>query len=47
MVSIAPSDGPIAYHLYDAESGQSQFLFPHRKQLAALPSGKLAPMEPF
>lgn len=47
IVSVAPSDGPIAYHLYDAESGSSQFLFPHRKQLAALPSGTLAPMEPF
>lgn len=47
IVSVAPSDAAIAYHLYDAESGTTRFLFPHRRQLAELDPGTLAPMEPF
>ncbi|MFZ0161630.1 MAG: S9 family peptidase [Kineosporiaceae bacterium] len=46
-VTVAPSDGPIHFWLYDAQTGQSRHLFPHRRSLADLPEGTLAPMEPF
>lgn len=44
LVSLAPSDGPVHYWLYDRGTGQSRYLFPHRAELADAP---LAPMEPF
>ncbi len=56
-VSVAPSDGPVHFWLYDAhaldagrpeaEADATRYLFPHRGDLAALPEGTLAPMEPF
>jgi len=46
-VSLSPSDGPIDHYLYDTTSGEARHLFAHRAQLAALPDGTLAPMEPF
>jgi len=47
LVTIAPSDGPIHYWVYDTTTGTADYLFPHRTDLAALPAGSLAPMEPF
>jgi len=44
LVSVAPSDGPVAYYTYDRGSGDTTFLFHHRE---ALTSYELAPMEPF
>ncbi|WP_218566437.1 alpha/beta hydrolase family protein [Vallicoccus soli] len=44
LVSVAPSDGPVAYHLYDRSTGEARFLFTHRAELA---EQVLAPMEPF
>src|SRR5215210_48396 len=44
LVAIAPSDGPIRYHLYDRSSGDSTYLFAHKE---ALDQYELAPMEPF
>jgi len=44
LVSIAPSDGPVAYYTYDRGSGEATFLFHHREELT---SYELAPMEPF
>ena len=38
------SDGPVAYHLFDRETGESRFLFHHQPQLAGY---ELAEMEPF
>ncbi len=37
-------DGPVAYHLFDRESGESRFLFHHQPQLAEY---ELSAMEPF
>ena len=51
VVSVAPSDGPVHFWLYDTTVGPdrkaARYLFPHRSELAALPAGTLAPMEPF
>jgi dipeptidyl aminopeptidase/acylaminoacyl peptidase len=44
LVSVAPSDGPVAYHVYDRSSGGTTFLFHHRP---ALSEYTLAAMEPF
>lgn len=44
LVSVAPSDGPVHYHLLDRSTGEARYLFPHR---AALTDYDLAPMEPF
>lgn len=44
LVSVAPSDGPVDYWLYDRASGDVRFLFPHRSDLR---EHTLAPMEPF
>ncbi len=66
-VSVAPSDGPVHFWLYDTAASDPeavlpsagaavttgaapdavQYLFPHRADLAELPAGTLAPMEPF
>ncbi|HYY09490.1 MAG TPA: prolyl oligopeptidase family serine peptidase, partial [Kineosporiaceae bacterium] len=43
-VTLAPSDGPVRYFVYDRATGESRYLFPHRAELEGLP---LAPMEPF
>jgi dienelactone hydrolase len=44
LVSVAPSDGPVDYWLYDRAGGDVRFLFPHRSDLR---EHTLAPMEPF
>ena len=44
IVSISPSDGPVHFWLYDTQSGEGRYLFPHRGELVGQP---LAPMEPF
>ena len=44
LVSVAPSDGPVAYYTYDRDSGDTTFMFHHREELT---SYELAPMEPF
>ena len=44
LVSVAPSDGPVAYYTYDRGSGETTFLFHHREELTKY---ELAPMEPF
>ena len=44
LVTLAPSDGPVAYYTYDRDSGETQFLFHHK---AALVEHTLAPMEAF
>ena len=44
LVSMAPSDGPVAYYTYDRASGEATFMFHHREELT---SYELAPMEPF
>jgi len=44
LVSVAPSDGPTAYYMYDRGSRDATFLFHHRAQLTEY---DLAPMEPF
>jgi dipeptidyl aminopeptidase/acylaminoacyl peptidase len=44
LVTLAPSDGPVAYYTYDRDSGETTFLFHHKE---ALTSYELAPMEPF
>jgi dipeptidyl aminopeptidase/acylaminoacyl peptidase len=44
LVSVAPSDGPTRYHLYDRAAGESRYLFAHQD---ALDDYQLAPMEPF
>ncbi|PID52957.1 MAG: S9 family peptidase [Micrococcales bacterium] len=46
-VSVAPSNGAVQYWIYDSSCGQATFLFPHRQDLADLPTGSLAPVEPF
>ncbi len=44
LASIAASDGPIRFHLYDRDSGQTTYLFAHKD---ALDDYELAAMEPF
>ena len=44
LVSVAPSDGPTRYHLYDRGTGETTYLFAHKE---ALDDYELAPMEPF
>ncbi len=44
LVSVAPSDGPVAYYTYDRGSGEATFMFHHREELTEY---ELAPMEPF
>jgi dipeptidyl aminopeptidase/acylaminoacyl peptidase len=44
LVSVAPSDGPVRYHLYERSAGTTTYLFAH---LDALEDYELAPMEPF
>ncbi|MEP6760233.1 MAG: prolyl oligopeptidase family serine peptidase [Sporichthyaceae bacterium] len=44
LVSVAPSDGPTRFHLYDRDSGDTTYLFAHKD---ALDDYELAPMEPF
>ncbi|MGN6330971.1 MAG: S9 family peptidase [Motilibacteraceae bacterium] len=44
LVSTAPSDGPLDYHLYDRRTGEVRYLFPHRAELRDY---ALAPMEAF
>jgi acetyl esterase/lipase len=44
LVTDAPSDGPVHYHVYDRRAGKLQFLFAHKPQLDKY---RLAPMEPF
>ncbi len=44
VVTLAPSDGPVRFFVYDRSTGDSRFLFAHRAELEGLP---LAPMEPF
>jgi len=44
LVTDAPSDGPVRYHLYDRASGGLAFLFAHKPQLDDY---TLAPMQPF
>jgi dipeptidyl aminopeptidase/acylaminoacyl peptidase len=44
LVSVAPSDGPTRFHLYDRDSGEATYLFAHKD---ALDDYELAPMEPF
>jgi dipeptidyl aminopeptidase/acylaminoacyl peptidase len=44
LVSVAPSDGPTRYHLFDRAAGKSTYLFAHKD---ALDDYELAPMEPF
>lgn len=44
LVSVAPSDGPVAYYTYDRGSGETTFLFHHREELT---KHELAPMVPF
>jgi dipeptidyl aminopeptidase/acylaminoacyl peptidase len=44
LVSLAVSDGPTRYFLYDRRSGDAAYLFAHKD---ALDEHELAPMEPF
>lgn len=44
LVSVAASDGPIRYHVYDRDAGEATYLFAHKD---ALDDYELAPMEPF
>lgn len=44
LVSLATSDGPTRYHLYDRGSGDTTYLFAHKD---ALDEYELSPMEPF
>lgn len=44
LASVAPSDGPVDYYVYDRDSRSASYLFPHRADLAQY---ELAPMEPF
>jgi dipeptidyl aminopeptidase/acylaminoacyl peptidase len=44
LVTVAPSDGPVAYYTYDRDTGDTAFLFHHK---AALVEHTLATMEPF
>jgi dienelactone hydrolase len=44
VVSIAPSDGPVHFWIYDRSTRRSRYLFPHN---AALGDQSLASMEPF
>ncbi|MGH8969038.1 MAG: S9 family peptidase [Actinomycetes bacterium] len=44
MVSLAVSDGPTRYYLYDRSDGATTYLFAHKD---ALEEHELAPMEPF
>jgi dipeptidyl aminopeptidase/acylaminoacyl peptidase len=44
LVTVAPSDGPVAYYTYDRDTGDTVFLFHHK---AALVEHTLAVMEPF
>jgi dipeptidyl aminopeptidase/acylaminoacyl peptidase len=44
LVSVAPSDGPMRFHLYDRDAGATTYLFAHKD---ALDNYELAPMEPF
>jgi dipeptidyl aminopeptidase/acylaminoacyl peptidase len=44
VVSVAPSDGPTRYHLYNRDTGVTTYLFAHKD---ALDDYELAPMEPF
>lgn len=44
LVSVAPSDGPVGYHVYDRPTATTTYLFAHKD---ALEDYTLAPMEPF
>jgi dipeptidyl aminopeptidase/acylaminoacyl peptidase len=44
LVSLAVSDGPVRYYVYDRRSGETTYLFAHND---ALDQYQLAPMEPF
>jgi dipeptidyl aminopeptidase/acylaminoacyl peptidase len=44
LVSMAPSDGPVAYYTYDRSDGSTTFLFHHQQALLGY---ELAAMEPF
>jgi dipeptidyl aminopeptidase/acylaminoacyl peptidase len=44
LVSLAPSDGPVRYYVYDRSTGDTTYLFAHKD---ALDEYELAPMEPF
>ena len=44
LASVAPSDGPVHYYVYDREARSARYLFPHR---ADLDDYALAPMEAF
>jgi dipeptidyl aminopeptidase/acylaminoacyl peptidase len=44
LFSVAPSDGPTRFHLYDRPAGEATYLFAHQD---ALDDHELAKMEPF
>jgi dipeptidyl aminopeptidase/acylaminoacyl peptidase len=44
LVSLAPSDGPVRYYVYDRSTGDTTYLFAHKD---ALDEYELAPMESF
>jgi len=44
VVAFTLDNGPVAYYLYDRDSGEAKFLFTNRKELEGLPLAKMLPV---